>query len=280
MNTSTSVPPSPKRRPSRRHVLDAASLLALGAALLLIFSLAFVEEPGSQVPRPVHANALIAEATTPTATPLPTSQPTVTLVPTVTNTPTPEPTPTPSVPVVALIAGHRNNDSGAICEAGPYAGLQEVHVTTEVAALVVNLLRAKGYTVIDLDEFDPRLTDLRADVMLSIHVDSCVEWEGTSGYKVARASNSHIPEIEDRLVTCLIDEYGRATGLPRHDNSVTHNMTLYHAFRKIDLNTPAAIIELGFLYHDHDLLTEREEVIAEGLTRGLTCFLKEQGRVP
>ncbi len=146
--------------------------------------------------------------------------------------------------------------------------------------MVMRLLEGKGYRVLDLDEFDERLTGLQADALLSMHVDSCVDWEGTSGYKVARADNSSIPEIEDKFVACVTDEYGDATALPSHETSITHDMTLYHAFRKIDFNTPAVIIELGFLYHDHETLTQRQEVIAEGLARGITCFMKQQGREP
>ncbi len=202
----------------------------------------------------------------PSATPTP--------IPTVTATPLPTLTPTAVPRTIALIAGHRNNDSGAICESGPYAGLWEVHVTTDVAERLARLLTAKGYNVLDLDEYDARLPGLQAAVMLSLHADSCVDWEGATGYKSARADASAIPDIEDRLVACLDEHYSRATRLPQHPGSITHNMTAYHAFRQVAPTTPAAILELGFLYHDHEVLTQKQDVMAEALLLGIECFLK------
>ena len=305
MNTSTSAPPTRKRRGAGaitpRRWLDGLSLLALGSALLLIFvsgltqarpprpfaSAARAAAPASpsatvegRAPLAVAATPVPVSATVqPTLSPAPSSTPplptlTPTPVPTLTETATAIPTPTPRL--IALIAGHRNNDSGAICESGPHQGLWEVHVTTDVTARLKRLLEAKGYQVMDLDEFDSRLHGLEADALLSLHADSCVEWEGASGYKAARYSLSAIPETEDRLLGCVERHYSRATKLSQHPSTITHNMTNYHAFRKVAQDTPAVIIELGFLFHDYELLTEREDVMAEGLMLGLECFLKDE----
>jgi N-acetylmuramoyl-L-alanine amidase len=288
-------------------VLEGASLLALCSALLLIFSTGIfgvqggpnrvASAPGAVVtftprvppasattsPTPAAGMVLGTPTSTPTRTidipPTQTAPATVSARPTTvvpSNTPTPGPTRTADRggATIAIIAGHRNNDSGAICENGPYEGLYEVHVTTAVTEQLAERLRAQGHTVIDLDELDSRLYGLEATLLLSIHVDSCVDWEGTTGYKLARSEQSAIPEIEDRLVSCVDVEYGRATGLPHHSHSITHHMTDYHAFRKVHLNTPAAIIELGFLYHDHELLTEGQEMIVDGLFEGIICFLE------
>jgi N-acetylmuramoyl-L-alanine amidase len=274
-----------RREVRRRQWLDAASFLCLLATLLLIFASGIFDIRGERTPRPLQA-ALIAsptqaadppviETATVTVTSIPTATlaPSVTPEPTATETPVPTATATPVPLKVAIIAGHRNNDSGAVCERGPYAGLHEVHVTTAVTTKLVGLLEARGYEVLDLDEFDPRLIGLIADTLISIHADSCVDWPGATGFKTARAINSAIPEIEDQLVKCVTDEYGKATGLPRHDGSITHNMTLYHAFRKAAPSTPAMIIELGFLHHDHQILTARQDMMAEALARGVECFL-------
>lgn len=180
---------------------------------------------------------------------------------------------------VAILSGHRNNDSGAICEIAPYEGLQEVEVTTQVGAHLVSMLSQAGYTVLDLDEFDSRINGLVADAFVSIHADSCVDWEGTTGYKAARVYNSFIPEIEDYFISCLEHEYGALTGLSTHPGSITHSMTSYHAFRKVNVYTPAIIMEVGFLYYDHDLLTQQPELVAEGIKRGIVCFLNEELKV-
>ncbi|WP_200907143.1 N-acetylmuramoyl-L-alanine amidase, partial [Ardenticatena maritima] len=188
-------------------------------------------------------------------------------------TATPLPTPTPHVPRIGIIAGHWQNDSGAICED---TGLQEVDITLAVSRKIVAQLRSEGYQADLLAEFDPLLNGYQADALVSVHVDSCVTFEGATGFKVARAATSVIPETEDRLVACLYDAYERATGLPRHPGSITHNMTGYHAFYRIHPQTPAAIIELGFLYHDRDMLTNEQDRLATGIVNGIKCFLDSQ----
>lgn len=167
---------------------------------------------------------------------------------------------------VGLVAGHAGNDSGAICP----DGLQEVDVNVAVASHAAERLRQSGARVDMLSEFDPRLVEYQADALVSIHTDSCVNF---SGFKVARAASSRIPTVEDRLVSCLYAAYGTASGLPRHDSTITVNMTDYHAFRVIDPETPAAIIELGFLGGDRQLLTQEQARLGAGIAEGIRCFL-------
>lgn len=204
--------------------------------------------------------------------------------------PPPVPTPTPDVqphpspsprptsradtrPRIGIIAGHWKNDSGAICED---TGLQEVEVTVSVGSGVVKYLRHKGYNAELLAEFDPLLDGYEANALVSIHADSCLNWPGLTGFKVARSSASAIPDVEDALVECLYTEYGEATQLPRHDTSITTNMTDYHAFRQVAPQTPSTIIELGFLYNDRELLTEQQDRLVRGIAEGIICFLRSQ----
>jgi len=181
--------------------------------------------------------------------------------------------PSPSrSPRVGLVAGHLGHDSGAVCA----DGLTEVEVNTAIARGVARRLEALGYAVDVLEEFDERLHGYRAAALLSIHADSC-EYinELATGFKVARAQADAVPEQSDRLVACLISAYGRKTGLRFHADSITYDMTDYHAFREIAPETPAAIIETGFLYLDRDLLTRGREQVIEGIVEGLRCFLEE-----
>jgi len=172
---------------------------------------------------------------------------------------------------VGIVSGHRGNDSGTVCQ----DGLTEAQVNFDHATRVAAFLRAEGYTVDVLDEFDARLKGYRAAALLSIHADSCtfVNAEAT-GFKVARALESHLPGTEDALVACLVGRYKQATGLPFHVNTVTFDMTKYHAFYEVGQDTPAAIIETGFLNLDRQLLTRKPEVVAQGITDGLLCFLR------
>jgi len=50
-------------------------------------------------------------------------------------------------------------------------------------------------------------------------------------------------------------------------------MTQYHAFYEINPDTPAAIIETGFMLDDRDLLVGQPELVAQGIVDGLVCFL-------
>ena len=75
-------------------------------------------------------------------------------------------------------------------------------------------------------------------------------------------------------MNCLIREYGEATGLKFHKDSITFDMTDYHAFREIDPLTPGAIIELGSMAAARALLTERSYDAARGVARGIACFLE------
>lgn len=172
---------------------------------------------------------------------------------------------------VAIISGHAGNDSGAVCEddAGNVS-LTEAGVNAAVAQQAAERLRSAGAFVTLLEEFDPRLDGLQADLLLSIHADSCIE---ASGYKAA--SHALRTSAEDtRLVACIDQYYPAATALPHHPNTVTHNMTEYHAFGTIAPTTPAAILELGFLGGDRALLEGRSDLVAQGVADSLFCFLR------
>jgi N-acetylmuramoyl-L-alanine amidase len=74
----------------------------------------------------------------------------------------------------------------------------------------------------------------------------------------------------------LHTEYQKATGLDFHENSITRDMTSYHSFGEINPNTPAAIIETGFLHLDYDMIVKQPDRPAEGIANGILCFLKTQ----
>lgn len=169
---------------------------------------------------------------------------------------------------VGLIAGHKGNDSGAVCA----DGLTEAEINLKVAKLVAADLGRQGISVDILDEFDKRLRAYQADALVSIHSDSC---ESTfSGFKVASEEGG--TKESERLANCVWDSYETSTGLPRHYDTITQDMTNYHAFREISLDTPAAIIELGFLKADRELLTEQPERAATGVANGILCFLSSE----
>jgi len=164
-------------------------------------------------------------------------------------------------------------DPGAVCP----DGFSEAEVTRKVGEMVIAQLRARGYTVDELQEWDARLSGYDASVFLSIHADSCVNFQDNykhNGFKVVNPEGRQTVRDQDlRLVDCLRNDYSTSTGLPFSGWTVTNNMLYYHAFHQVTQRTPAAIIELGFLYYDRDLLQNHPDKSATGIIDGLLCFL-------
>lgn len=199
------------------------------------------------------------------------------------------PRPGENMPVVAqplvrigIVAGHWGNDSGAVCYDGNgNVTLTEADVNLEIAALVQQQLAQAGYEVDLLREFDSRLNGYRALAIVSIHNDSC-EYvnDQATGFKVAAALNTSDANRANRLTACLTDRYQRLTEMTFHAGSITGDMREYHAFREIDPNTVAAIIETGFLNLDREILTRRTELVAAGVVEGILCFAENENIEP
>ncbi len=176
-------------------------------------------------------------------------------------------------PLIGIVAGHWGSDSGAVCS----DGLTEKEVNLNIASFVQKYLAEEGFEVDLLQEFDPKLTDYEASVLISIHADSCEYVNDlATGFKVAQAMASKRPERTARLTACLRNRYSQATGLELHSTSVTEDMTSYHAFGEINENTPAVIIETGFLNLDRQLLTQNPELAAQGIASGIRCFINNE----
>jgi|WetSurMetagenome_2_1015567.scaffolds.fasta_scaffold74789_1 N-acetylmuramoyl-L-alanine amidase len=179
----------------------------------------------------------------------------------------------PPKPRIGIVAGHWGNDSGSVCS----DGLTEEKVNLRIATLVQQYLVSEGYQVDLLQEFDNRLKLYQAMALVSIHNDSCDYInDSATGFKVAAAVSNIYPEKSKRLNACLIDRYGSITGLPFHANTITPDMTSYHAFQEINTNTTAAIIETGFLNLDRAILTEKPDLVARGVTAGILCFVRNE----
>lgn len=199
------------------------------------------------------------------------------------------PRPAESVPLasqpqlrVGIVAGHSGNDSGAVCYDGNgNVTLTEADVNLEIAALVEQQLKQKGFAVDLLREFDTRLNGYRALAIVSIHNDSC-EYvnDQATGFKVAAALNTHDVNRANRLTACLVDRYQRSTAMTFHAGSITGDMREYHAFREIDPSTVAAIIETGFLNLDREMLTNNTDQVAAGVVDGILCFANNENVEP
>lgn len=178
---------------------------------------------------------------------------------------------------IGIVVGHRGNDSGAVCA----NGLTELEVNSNIATFVQQKLVTLGYEVDLLDEFDARLNNYQAGLLLSIHADSCEYINDTAtGFKVAATMSESKQESAKRLVQCLADRYGKMTGLKYHFQSITPDMSSYHAFNEINPYTTAGIIETGFLNLDQTVLTTKPELLADGIVAGIRCYLENEDPGP
>jgi N-acetylmuramoyl-L-alanine amidase len=183
---------------------------------------------------------------------------------------------------VGIVAGHYSTDPnlqdpGAVCP----DGLTEEQVNYDIAYLVYQKLQTLGYQVDLLQEWDPALRGYQAAALVSIHNDTC-EYinDKATGFKVASAIVSAIPENDTRLTDCLIDRYQKDTGMKFHYNSITSDMTQYHNFYEVNSQTPAAIIETGFLNLDRVMLTEHKDIVAQGIVDGILCYINNETVTP
>jgi N-acetylmuramoyl-L-alanine amidase len=181
---------------------------------------------------------------------------------------------------IGIVTGHSGPypGTGAVDPGSTCAdGLTELEVNQSIADLVADGLEGAGFRVDRLNEWDDRLTGYRAVALISIHADSC-EWinDQATGFKVAASVDSSIPDRAQRLVTCLVDRYSRDTGLTFHQGSITRDMTEYHTFNEIHSQTPATIIETGFLNLDREFLTEHPDQAARGIVEGILCFVNNE----
>lgn len=194
------------------------------------------------------------------------------LVPTVTQTKVSTTSPLEKT-VIGIVSGHWGNDSGAVCS----DGLTEAEVNQTIATLVQKYLNELGYDVDLLKEFDPLLEGYRASALVSIHTDSCAYInDQATGFKVATALARSNRESSTRLAACIRSRYTLTTNLQMHTTSLTSDMTSYHAFNEIHIDTPAAIIETGFLNLDRQFLTEHPDMAARGVADGILCFLNNE----
>jgi N-acetylmuramoyl-L-alanine amidase len=198
-----------------------------------------------------------------------------------TNAPLVAPTqvPTPNyVRRIGIISGHSGpeDDPGAVCvDENGIEFLTESSINYTVAYLIWQELRDRGYDVVLLDEWDPRLEGFEADALVSVHANSCADYgEPVSGFLVGQAEARPPQGPDALLVECIAAHYHQETQLDRRYD-LPLDMADYHAFREISLTTPGAIIEIGFMLGDRELITGRADLVSKGIIDGILCFLNK-----
>jgi N-acetylmuramoyl-L-alanine amidase len=169
---------------------------------------------------------------------------------------------------IGIISGHKESDSGAVCD----DGLTEAEVNANIAELVAAQLTSQGIHTDILAEFDERLPTYGGTAVISIHADSCVYFnELATGYKIAATERTD----STALFGCIDQSYKAATNMFYHANTITEHMTDYHVFRKLPTGVPALIIEVGFMNLDREMLTTNAQIPAQGVANGILCYLNQ-----
>ena len=185
---------------------------------------------------------------------------------------------------IGIISGHRglgrtlNRDPGAVCyDEYQRVTLEEETINFAVSTRVVANLEALNFTVDMLDEFDPRLVDYRADALVSIHANSCIDYgEVVSGYIVSKADARPDTGNDVFLRECIALNYAANIPLERSYNE-TEDMVNNHAWRKIHPLTPGVILEMGFMLADQEILTTQHDLLAHAITMGILCYIENAG---
>jgi N-acetylmuramoyl-L-alanine amidase len=159
-------------------------------------------------------------------------------------------------------------------------GWSEWEANLLIAQRVVQMLEEAGVEADLLPATIP--IRYRAHAFVAMHADGDTSG-ALNGYKIARPGFSSIPDADDELVRTMYREYGAATGMARDaDIHISRRMVFYYAFNTrryqhaIDLGTPAAIIETGFLTNGSDraFLTGRPDLAARGIANSILRFLE------
>ena len=185
---------------------------------------------------------------------------------------------------IGIISGHHGRgknldyDPGAVCyDEYKRVVLAEETINYAVATRVVNNLEALNFTVDLLDEFDPRLTDYRADALVSIHANSCIDFgELVTGFIVSKSDARPETGNDVFLRECIALNYEANIPLERSFNE-TEDMVNNHAWRKIHPLTPGVILEMGFMLADQEILTTQHDLIAHAITMGILCYIENAG---
>lgn len=173
---------------------------------------------------------------------------------------------------VVIDAGHGGKDPGATSILGYY----EKTVNLAVAHKVARLLRRKGLRVettresdrfIELEERAAIANRLRADLFVSIHLDSSPK-SSRRGFTMYIA---HSALSSSRRAASTIARSMASTGLTSHGTQTAN----YHVL--VGTRGPAVLIELGYLSNRREAALLRDSVfqnrLAQAIADGISDFL-------
>lgn len=178
-----------------------------------------------------------------------------------------------------------------------YDGLKEADINLRIAQILVELVKAEGWTALLVPATVP--PGLRADAFISIHADygNGVDREGfklSPPFRPSPASRRLAAALETAFLQATAEEkrkpgfssiptWGNVGPPPKSPTLPTVNMRGYFGFnyRRIEHSmspyTPAVLIELGYLTNPTDRirLTQFPASYAELILKGLRNYFRE-----
>jgi N-acetylmuramoyl-L-alanine amidase len=189
---------------------------------------------------------------------------------------------------VGIQAGHWKTDEAPdelrrlVPQTGAeWEGITEIEINLDIAQRVAVILNKNGIAVDILPTTIP--PGYVADAFVALHGDSdgVGDW---SGFKLAHGSRRG--PYEDKLMADVREAYAAATGLAYDAEHISNNMKGYYPFswsrfqHALAAHTPAVILEMGYVSHDHDraLMLEQPDVLAAAIAQGVLVFLADTPR--
>ena len=176
---------------------------------------------------------------------------------------------------IGILAGHWQNSPGEVCA----DGVIEADINLDIASRVKLNLEETRYKVDLFQEYDLDFLNYEADALVAVYSGSCLESPPPpSGFKIGTSLTTENTENVNNLVVCLGENYQNYTELPFTYEIITPDHPSFHIFRDIDPDTPAVLIEIGALSTDRDLITNRSNSIAEGISAGIRCYIENTSK--
>ena len=187
-------------------------------------------------------------------------------------------------PVTVVVdAGHGGSDSGAVSSVD--SSVKEKDLTLKVTTSLANLLRARGYEVIETrttDEFVKLAkraeiaNDKSAEIFVSVHFNSAGS-SAANGIEILYAPESKVKikkEEQIHLARALHEELKKATGSNMRSIKQRPDLAV---LRWTEM--PAALCELGFLSSPKDMEKIQEDgyhkVLATGIANGIDRYVRD-----
>lgn len=182
--------------------------------------------------------------------------------------------------VIILDAGHGGSDSGAINEGLPDIigdETEEEDITLEVILALGNTLTNRGYDVKYTRIFDEYISpanrlkfiqDMEPDCFISIHCNSSTN-EYARGIETIYRDSYDYPLAASIHKSLIAETELKDRGIKNDEKGLKRRLAVLS-----DLETPACLVELGFLSNEEDLdyMKNNWPIMVEAIAEGVDAW--------